>query len=97
MTRLVKHYTHDVMYALLHLVGSLDVLGNPLGLVTNLSQGVTGFMDHTGSGIRDLRQGHLSAMGKDLALGAAVRVERSLPMLLVLHPRPEKESPSGQV
>ena len=71
VTRLVKHYTHDVMYALLHLVGSLDVLGNPLGLVTNLSQGVTGFMDHTGSGIRDLRQGHLSAMGKDLALGAA--------------------------
>jgi len=48
-----------------------QVLGNPMGLVSNISQGVTGFMDHTGSGLRDLRHGQLGAMGKDLALGAA--------------------------
>ena len=71
VSRMTKHYTSNLLYGFYRLVGSLEVLGNPMGLVSNISQGVTGLMDHTGSGFRDMRQGHFGAMGKDLALGAA--------------------------
>jgi hypothetical protein len=71
VSRMTKHYTNNILYGFYRLVGSLEVLGNPMGLVSNISQGVTGLMDHTGSGLRDMRQGHFGAMGKDLALGAA--------------------------
>jgi hypothetical protein len=69
--RLTKHYYTNVLFGFYRLVGSLEVLGNPMGLVSNISQGVTNFMDHTNSGLRDLRQGQFGSMGKDFALGAA--------------------------
>jgi len=69
--RLTKHYYNNLLFGFYRLVGSLEVLGNPMGLVSNISHGVSGFLDHTGSGFRDMRHGQFGAMGRDLALGAA--------------------------
>ena len=65
--RMVKHYMTDVTNGFYRLIGSFEFLGNPTGLVSNISQGVSAFIGHSREG---LKEGHITAMGRGLALGA---------------------------
>jgi len=40
MNRIVNHYKDNLSYQLLNVLGSLDLIGNPIGLINNLGMGV---------------------------------------------------------
>ena len=40
MNKIIDHYKDSLFYQLLKLLGSLDLIGNPIGLISNLGMGV---------------------------------------------------------
>jgi vacuolar protein sorting-associated protein 13A/C len=38
--KIIAHYRHNLTYQVLKLLGSLDLIGNPLGLLNNFKVGI---------------------------------------------------------
>jgi len=61
--RVSKHYRNSILGGFYRLVGSLEFLGNPTGLVSNISSGMQEFVEYSREGIKE------GKLGKGLAIG----------------------------
>lgn len=71
---IVSHYTRQAIAEVYKILGSTDLLGNPVGLFNNVASGVTDFFYEPAKGIVTSPQ----AFGKGLANGTASLVKNSI-------------------
>lgn len=70
--RITMHYTQSMLFQLYRLVGSIDVLGNPVGLFNNVSGGVISLFYEPYQGL--IMHGHRE-LGMGIARGASTAVK----------------------
>jgi len=70
--RVTMHYTQAMLFQLYRLVGSIDVLGNPVGLFNNVSGGVISLFYEPYQGL--IMHGHRE-LGMGIARGASTAVK----------------------
>lgn len=72
LERITMHYTQSMLFQLYRLVGSIDVLGNPVGLFNNVSGGVISLFYEPYQGL--IMHGHRE-LGMGIARGASTAVK----------------------
>ena len=74
MKKIVDKYKNEVTKCIPKLLGSLDIVGNPVGLFTNISSGVVDLVEKP---VQGFLQGPLEG-GKGLLLGAGSLVKNTV-------------------
>ena len=75
VSQLSTHYHESIMNGILSVVGSVQALGNPLGLFKNISSGLSDFITEPAEG---LVQGNLLGFGQGLAKGSKSLIKKSV-------------------